>query len=251
MIVREIQDEFWLFDQRDHSALCGRMAELWGAPPFRPVPAAIQRAADIHDSGWPEWDRVPRLDPEAGRPHPYSHMPGADYHEIWERGLARGWAEGATAGLLVSLHAMRFFGHKTRPEDRALHAEQRGRQSAALRQLQAASDDVEALPEPFAAWHAWMFFWDGLSLFLCEGWDSPWTHALPTGDGREVEVRVERLDDPGPGGRVRIVPFPFRDRFGLQAKARVVPARPYATQEELDSVLARAATREARWDIQR
>jgi hypothetical protein len=250
MIVREIGGEFWLFDQRDHSALCGRMAELWGAAPFQPVPAAVQRAADIHDGGWPEWDRQPRLDLETGKPHPYSRMPEVDYYDIWERGLARGWAEGATAGLLVSLHAMRFFGHRTRPEDRAMYADQRRRQADALRRLGAASDDVEALPEPYASWHAWMFFWDALSLFLCEGWESPWTKRIPAEDGGEAEVRVERQDDAITGGIVTVSPFPFQHPFSLAVSARVIPSRRYAAQQELDDAVNRAPRREMRWSLQ-
>ena len=94
MIVREHEGDLWLFEQYQHSALCGTMARYWGAPPFAPVPAFVQRAAEIHDSGWREWDPEPRLNPATGRPHPYSDMPSADYRRIWERGLGRAWAEG-------------------------------------------------------------------------------------------------------------------------------------------------------------
>jgi hypothetical protein len=124
MIVHRVGDELWLFDQLNHSSICGDLAEAWGAAPFANVPPEVQRAAAVHDSGWPEWDRRPRLNPATGYPHPYSDMPGDDYRAIWERGLARAWAEGPLVGLLVSLHAMRFFGHKQRPKERALFERQ-------------------------------------------------------------------------------------------------------------------------------
>jgi hypothetical protein len=250
MIVRESGGTLWLFDQLEHSVLCGELARRWGAPPFRPVPESVQRAAEMHDSGWPEWDARPRLDARTGRPHPYSKMPDADYHEIWRRGLARGWVLGEESGLLVSLHAMRFFGHKTRPEDRGLYQEQRARQAEALRSLGAPHDDVEALPEPYATWHAWMFFWDGLSLFLCEGWRSPWTSSQPTGAAEQSGVRVERIgEDDAPGGSIRVSPFPFFERLSLEVGARVIPGRSYASQHELDAAVAGAERRVAAWEV--
>jgi len=249
MIVREAGGELWLFDQRDHSALCGTMAAAWGADGFGAVPEPVVRAADIHDSGWPEWDVRPRLDARTGRPHPYSDMPADDYRDIWRRGLDRGWAVGEQTGLLVSLHAMRFFGRKTEPEDRLLLAEQRSRQSHALRSLGATGDDPEALPEPFSTWHTWMFFWDGFSLFLCEGWKSPWSSRLPTGTGGEQEVRVVRSCDDMPGGEVRVDPFPFDADLSLGVAARVLPLRTFRSQGELDDAVGGAPTRRIEWHI--
>lgn len=249
MIVRALADELWLFDQDDHAALCGEMADAWGAPPFGPAPEAVRLAARTHDSGWPEWDRAPRLDPDTGRPHPYSHMPPEDYLAVWRRGLARGWDRGEGAGLLVSLHAMRFFAGRKRAEDRALLARERARQAEALAALGAAGADPEALPEPYATWHAWVFFWDALSLFLCEGWSSPWSTAVPvTAGGERVEVRAERADE-GIGGRVRVDPFPFVRELGVEAPARVIPSREYHTQAELDEALSAARGRRVVWRL--
>lgn len=253
MIVRTLADELWLFDQDDHAALCGEMADAWGAPPFGPAPEAARLAARTHDSGWPEWDRAPRLDRETGRPHPYSHMPPEDYLAVWRRGLARGWGRGEGVGLLVSLHAMRFFGRREGAEDRALLARERALEAEALAALGAAGVDPEALPEPYATWHAWVFFWDALSLFLCEGWSSPWSTTVPaTAGGERVEVRVEvRAERPeeGIGGRVRVDPFPFVRALRLEAPARVVPAREYRAQAELDEAVSAAERRNVVWRL--
>jgi hypothetical protein len=251
VIVREEGGEVWLFDQRDHSVLCGRMAEQWGAPPFEPVGAEVRTAAGGHDGGWPEWDALPRLDPRTGLPHPYSDMPAADYREIWERGLRRGWREGDVAGLLVSLHAMRFFARRKGSEDRALLARERERQADVLERLGVSVPDPLALPDPIARLHAWMFFWDGLSLFLCERWRSPWEPVVPDATGREVTLRVERGTAEGPGGLVEIDPFPFREDLGLEVTARVIPARRNRSQAELDRAVATARRERVTWKVRR
>jgi hypothetical protein len=245
VIVRRLEGELWLFDQADHAALCGVMADAWGSAGFEPVPPPVREAAGIHDLGWPEWDVRPRLHPERGEPHPYSDMPSEDYLEIWRRGLARGWSRGDAAGLMVSLHALRFFTRKKRPQDRALCEIERLRQRAALQRLGAVPADPEELPEPFATWHEWFFFWDGLSLFLCEGWDSPWKRTLPRGS-ESVDVGVSRMEE-GSGGAVVVEPYPFTTDLSLEADARVIPADRYTTQGELDDALAGADRRTLRW----
>jgi hypothetical protein len=248
MIVRRIGGELWLFEQLNHSRICGDMATAWGAEPFVEVPPEVRRAAEIHDSGWPEWDQRPRLNPGTGYPHPYSDMPDNDYLAIWERGLARGWEEGELVGLLVSLHGMRFFGHKQRPADRTLLRRQRALQRNAVRTLSGGVPDADRLPEPYATWHAWMFFWDGLSLFLCEGWDSPWSTKIPVaGGGGPVEMRVERAAQAQTGGTFILEPFPFRGELALQVPARVIPARKYAAQAQLDAAIETADQRFTHW----
>lgn len=247
MIVRAAGEELWLFDQTDHAALCGAMARAWGVAPFSAPPPQVQRAADFHDNGWREWDPRPRLDPTTGNPHPYSRMPPEDYLTIWERGLRRAWGEGEGVGLLVSLHAMRFFARKQRPEDQALYAAERRRQGEALSRLGAESTEPEALPEPYATWHEWIFFWDAVSLFLCEGWKSPWTRAIPAATGGERELRVERREGERPGGSASLEPFPFQGPLLLEVPARVIPLAGYASQEALDAAVQAAEHRTVSW----
>jgi hypothetical protein len=251
VIVREHAGALWLFDQADHGRLCGELAEAWGNPPFEAPPATVREAAGTHDDGWREWDRRPRLDPEAGRPHPYSRMPPADYREIWERGLRLARARGEEVGLLVSLHAMRFFSHKREELDRRLLARERLRQREAIRRLGYADGDPEALPEPYATWHEWMFFWDALSLFLCEGWPSPWQRSIaPVPANPSVEVTAERRElEGGPGGELLLSPNPFRVPIELVVVARTIPAEPYDAQAALDAAVAAAQPRAVRWRL--
>lgn len=247
MIVRAVGEDLWLFDQNDHAALCGAMARAWGVTPFAAPPARVRRAAEFHDNGWREWDPRPRLDPTTGHPHPYSRMPAEEYLGIWERGLRRAWEEGEEVGLLVSLHAMRFFASKQRPEDREFFAAQRRRQEEALSRLGAESIEPEALPEPYATWHEWIFLWDALSLFLCEGWKSPWMRTVPTAAGDVRELRVERRPGEHPGGSVSLEPFPFQEPLVLEVPARVIPLATYSSQEALDAAVRAAEQRTVRW----
>lgn len=251
MIVRRLAGTVWLLDQDEHGRLCGELAAGWGAQPFDPVPEFLRTAAATHDSGWVEWDRLPRLDPETGLPHPYSRMPPADYHGIWVRGLERAWARGPGVGLFVSLHAMRFFGDRDRWEDRALVARERARQNEALRSLGYSGDAPDRLPEQVAIWHEWMFFWDAVSLLLCEGWASPWRKQIPGADREaSVEVVVDRSEQDASGGVLGIEPWPFSASFELSVTARTIPDRSYPTQAELDGAVVRADTLTLRWRVE-
>jgi hypothetical protein len=251
MIVRNLEGEIWLFDQRDHSAVCGSMARFWGADPFQPVPETVCRAADTHDSGWLEWDRAPRLDPKSGQPHRYSAMPAADYRVIWGRGLQRGWEQGDLVGLLVSLHAMRFFSRKDHPADRELLARERDRQQDVLARLGYSTSTPDALPEPIATWHDWIFCWDALSLFLCEGWESPWSRRIasrPNGERVELSARRRERGEPGVG-ELRITPNAWLRSFRLEIAARVIPERFYASQAELDDALGSSRRERVSWTV--
>jgi hypothetical protein len=250
VIVRRIAGSAWLFDQDEHGRLSGDLAAAWGSPPFAPVPEFVRDAAATHDSGWAEWDRVPRLDPETGLPHPYSRMPATDYHEIWVRGLARAWGRGPGVGLFVSLHAMRFFSSRSRAADRALLASERSRQAEAMRWLGYTEGSPEHPPDPLSTWHEWFFFWDALSLLLCEGWASPWRKVIPSAlSAATVEMVVHRADEAQPGGVLWIEPWPFSAPLELSVAARSIPDRRYAMQAELDESVTGAARRTVRWKI--
>jgi hypothetical protein len=250
VIVRTVGSELWLFDQRDHSSVCGAMAEAWGADPFTPLPDDVRRAADTHDAGWPEWDRSPRLNARTGQPHPYSDMPAADYRRIWERGLERGWEQGDRIGLLVSLHGMRFFARKESREDREMVDREHARQQSALVRLVSPAASVDSLPEPYATWHEWMFCWDALSLFLCEGWEQPWTRRIPARPGGgSVELKAWREEDRGVGGTLHVAPNAWVRTFTVDIPVRIIPAREYGSQQELDDALGSRRHGSVTWTI--
>ncbi|MGH7458719.1 MAG: DUF3891 family protein [Longimicrobiaceae bacterium] len=237
MIVRELREGLALFDQQEHARLSGEMARAWGRPPFAAVPEEVVVAARVHDDGWPEWDRHPRLDPRSGRPHDYTATPPDDYLEVWERGVERGWSRGDLAGLLVSLHGCRFFRRKKRPPERAFLLRERRRQAGALARLGLGATGTGLLPEPVGSWHEWLYFWDGLSLFLCHGWPSPWRSGVESSAGtRQMVARRS-------GKGAVLSPFPFSREVRLEARARLVPERQYPDQAALDHALDSAKER--------
>ena len=89
------QSEWVLIGQVDHAALAAALAESWGAEAYAPlVPReALLTAVRHHDDGWPEWERLPALDPATGRPLNFTEMPTADTLDIWRRSIAR-WRAG-------------------------------------------------------------------------------------------------------------------------------------------------------------
>lgn len=235
MIVRPLNGSLRLFEQVDHAAVCGTLARSW-RPELGEVPETVVTAAAVHDDGWREWDRQPRLDGETGKPHPYSDMPGSDYRDVWERCLARGWARGDEIGLLVSLHGMRFFASREGPRDRAILLAERARQAGALARLGAADTRPAEPSPPWGVWHAWIYFWDALSLFMCGEFGDAMQQSVPRSSGKSVEIGCRRAET----GRIVLEPFPFRDPVELEVPYRDLARATYSSQEALDQALAGA-----------
>gem|GEM_PF-2753847 len=235
MIVRPLTGSLRLFQQIDHAAVCGTLARSW-SPELGEVPETVVTAAAVHDDGWREWDRHPRLDVGTGKPHPYSDMPGSDYREIWERCLARGWAWGDEIGLLVSLHGMRFFASREDPRDREILRGERARQAAVLARLGAPDARPADPPPPWGEWHAWIYFWDALSLFMCGEFDDAMQQSVPRRSGGSMEIGCRRAG----AERIVLQPFPFRDPVELEIPYHDLAGAPYASQEAFDQALAGA-----------
>jgi len=235
MIVRPVNGSLRLFAQVDHAAVCGALASRWHRD-LGAVPATVVTAAAVHDDGWREWDRHPRLDDGTGRPHPYSDMPGGDYREVWERCLARGWARGNEIGLLVSLHGMRFFASREDRRDRAILERERERQAGALARLGTPTSNPADPPSPWGIWHAWIYFWDALSLFMCGEFGEAMQQIVPRIPGDPVEIACRRAG----GERMVLEPFPFEGPVQLEIPYREISVEVYADQEALDRAMADA-----------
>jgi len=232
-----------LVDQVSHARISGELADAWGIGDESDDSSMVE-AADHHDDGWRAWDRHPRLNADTGEPHSYRDLPADDHLEIWERTVAAGWQRGTEVGVLISLHGCRFFTRKRRPADRAFLRRERERQAAALG-LKA--DRVPGhLPAEVALHHARMGFVDGLSLFLCDRWDSPWRTELP-GTAVTCEVVMAAADGAPEPWEVRVCPYPFRRPLRLQVQARRVRGMPFASQGALDRAVDGAEMVTLRW----
>jgi hypothetical protein len=230
-----------LIDQHEHARLSGEMAAAWDAGDG-PIAPAVVAAARQHDRGWREWDRRPRLRAETGEPHSYRDVPPDDHLAIWERTVAAGWQRGDEVGILISLHGCRFFARKERADDLAFLRRERERQGAVLG---IAADRIPRdLPPAVAADHARMAFWDGLSLFLCDRWESPWAAEAPV-NGRTGKIAVRREGE----GSITLTPFPFRHPLELEIPTRRVTGAPFGSQEAVDEALNGAAWITLRWRL--
>jgi hypothetical protein len=242
MIVRSLPGGVRiLIDQHEHARLSGEMAAAWDTGDGAIAPSVVE-AARHHDYGWREWDRSPRLRAESGEPHSYRDVPPHDHLAIWERTVAAAWERGDGVGLLVSLHGCRFFARKERPEDLAFLRRERERQGAVLG---IGADRIPRhLPPAVAADHALMAFWDGLSLFLCDRWESPWLVEAPV-SARMGRISVRREGE----GSSTLTPFPFRHPLQLEIPARRVAGAPFGSQEALDAALHGAGRITLRWRL--
>jgi len=244
MIVRSLPGGVRiLIDQHEHARLSAEMAAAWDAGDG-PIAPAVVEAARQHDRGWREWDRRPRLRVESGEPHSYRDVPPEDHLSIWERTVAAGWERGEEVGLLVSLHGCRFFARKDRSEDLSFLRRERERQGKVLG---IRADRISRhLPPAVAADHARMAFWDGLSLFFCDRWKSPWAAEAPV-SGRREEITVRREAEGA--GSVALSPFPFRHPITLEAPARRVAGAPFGSQGALDRAVDGAERITLRWRL--
>lgn len=235
MIARKGPSGLVLLTQDDHARLTGALAEAWRWPLPRPEETA--RACAMHDSGWVEWDAAPRVDAE-GSPHTYQNMPPDDYLDIWERGFSSAWAEGEWVGLLVSLHGSRFLERKRdRPEYARVLDEEAARRGAALRSIE--DSDAERA-------FLLLRYLDGLSLFLCDDWDAPWSADAPGPDGGNVKVEATRWGGDG----VVLDPWPFRvQEVRVEVPARHLGADRLGSDEELRRAFRDAAPSTLSWRL--
>lgn len=238
--------------QTDHARLCGHFAAAWGADPYRaPEPlAAVRLAADLHDEGWLEWERAPRVQHGAGRPIDFMRLPTEDHTELYRRGIRIATEADPYAGLLVSLHGtglyLRRYGymeHLTFPEVPPASRELVERFLSEQEALQARLHS-ELKPDEEALWthYRWLQGWDLLSLYVClreqSGADPFLLGIMPCyPGGPETMMRVQGA---GPG-LFRVSPWPFTaSTLTLELPVRYVPNRSYPSDQAFQEAFAMA-----------
>ena len=238
--------------QVDHQEQCALMADAWGNGAFvRPDPfGALRDATALHDEGWREWERRPKVN-DRGEPIDFPDLDRRVHAAMYGAGIARACALGDRAGLIASLHGRGLYekrlgldGPIPPLEGRPAHevafiSAERDRQARLARRI--------GLIEPLDPW-AWACFrllqaWDGLSLYLLWG-GLPHSRAgvlpqVPRGgdDPAGVPIAVRPLDavtaalDPYPFG-VEPAIFPVAGRW--------IPDRRYENADDLAEALANA-----------
>lgn len=259
MVVRPHRGRLCLTLQTDHAAASAAMATTWGGRRFAPVTRrreSVLTAVAMHDAGWTEWEKRPRIRPDNHRPYSFLEIPQAEHTVIYTRGVQTARAAHPYAGLLISLHGAGLyngrFGHMphipVRPTDPGASAlvERFLADQAAVR----ADLLAELQPDPVDLWthYRWLQAWDGLSLMLCM--------FEPT-DGREMLIGVMPVE---PGGSEEEISlkgvgpdtwslstWPFEgDRLDLAWPVRWVDDRPYESDEAFQQAFAAAPIEEQR-----
>jgi len=218
MIIRAAGDSLFFVTQADHARLAAELMHPWseGGLPEHPRRAAILAAARDHDTGWIEEDDEMHVD-ASGEPLDFIAVPVPVKHRIWPRADTDPYV-----AALVVQHAL------------TIHGQQRG--DAAWQRFFATMDalraELVAASGPGAGRtlepdYAFLQTADQLSLIFCNGWRTPFARL----GGRTI------LRD----GRLEISPDPFAGcRVPLRVPARRLPARTYASAQELRATYAAA-----------
>ncbi len=223
MIIVDEIESLTLITQPDHARLAGQILSLWRADglPDHPRRDDLLFATREHDNGWQEADSAPWFDSSRDRPHDFTSYPDSERLLIWERGIYRFAADRPLVALLIAEHA------------EALHQplDERWQEFFARLQphrqawLEAAKVDRQAIQQDYKALH----LADTLSLAVCTRRSDPFRFA-----GYQVRVVEERL---------LLDPFPLAGTTTFRLPCRRIPNRPYGSDTEIGSALARA-----RWE---
>jgi len=223
MIVRRDGADWLYINQVDHSRLAGRLMAAWQADGFpgRPTHARVLRATSEHDLGWQEPDAAPTVSPE-GQPLDFMTVPLAIKQPPFGRAVAALETEDPYVAALVAQHAVTVYRrYAADPAWRAFFAH-----------LEARRDDLVAQTAPagfdsFLQDYTMVAVGDLFSLVFCNGWPDPYL----------MESYQAILRD----GRLTISPDPFAGAtVALEVVARRIPARVYASDQDLRDTLAAA-----------
>jgi hypothetical protein len=230
MIVRRDGHDWLVMTQPDHAALAGDLMEAWRADglPDRPTRARVLRALREHDDGWRETDAAPLVDAE-GNPYDYMKIPLPIRQGIWPRTVDRLAADDAYVAALVAQHAVTVY--------RRYHADpawqdfftQMGqrRDDLVARVMTESASAGSASFGSFLLDYTVLGVGDLFSQVFCNGWPQPYLI-----EGYQAILRDDRLT---------ISPDPFDGAtVALEVVARRIPARPYASDQDLRDTLAQA-----------
>lgn len=235
MIIRPDGSDLLLIRQHDHSVLAGRIMAAWCADglPARPSRDRVLAATREHDIGWDPEDAAPTVNPETAAPHDFVSAPLEQRHRPWARAIDQLAEEDPYVAALVAQHAItvyRRYAHDPAWEGffRML-TERRDDLFARFSESQQATAAPEggAPVDSFLQDYAIVGLGDLFSLIYCNGWPEPYL--------------MESYQAILHGDRLQIAPDPFAGAsVPLDVEARRIPARLYASDEDLRITLAAA-----------
>jgi hypothetical protein len=209
MIVRDLGDAWQVVLQTDHADLSAGLARAWRAP----LPASLVIAAERHDDGWAVWEQAPRVDAD-GKPVNFLEVDVRSHLAFYRAGIAAITEQDEGAGLLVSMHGAGIYRQRYGLDP-----------GMGLARAGEAQDEVDAFvaeqeakfgsePGDRRGDYELLQLFDRLSLYFC---------MRDVEGGEAAELQGYRLEPIAPW-RVRLSPFPFRDRSGhFSLVRRVLP----------------------------
>lgn len=254
MVVHPVNGKLCLTLQTNHARVCREMAEAWGNDRFDGVERdreSVLRATAMHDEGWTEWEKRPRIRPDNGRPYSFLEIPQVVHTEIYTRGVQLAREADPYAALLISLHGLGLYngryGHlpqlPVRPTDPG--AEDAVMRFFASQGLQQAELIAQVKPDLIALWtyYRWLQAWDGLSL-MATMFEAEEGLVISIGPMpfRIGEMGAEPMIMRGIApGSWRVEPWAFaEDQLELTWPVRYLPDRRYENDEAFQEAFAAA-----------
>lgn len=247
MIRREEKEGWILIGQHDHAELAGDIMRYWGNGRFakpRPYDEVLFGVKE-HDSGWKEWDRSPKINPENRYPMNFMEMDFQDQYDIWTRCFKKHSAEHPYASALIALHFRRFNEKIIKKNTdnggaEALQSQMNGFISDALN-INVSNSVSNHLPEQVKVDLRFIQIGDVISLTLCHGWSEIEIEDVPV----DYEGSLEELSIKSDDGKNFIVsPYPFSEpSIGFSIRGRMIKQKEFSDDDEL-----RKRLRESRYE---
>ena len=255
MMIRETAEgNFFLVDQSDHTELAGQFAAHWGNDKFerlRPYDSMVFGTSH-HDDGYREWERLPPINSEKGRPAALGEPLGYPGQlDCYVRNIDWVHSHDPYAGLIVSMHrtglwqqryetiqssTRAYIGAKAISSEVAVITE---RLEAAQKEHRKSLGNGDATFER-ELWTNYrnLQLYDLLSIyFCCEGWTEGSLNEHTIGP---VPVSYETNDEatfnitPLDSGKLKIDPFPFDAApFAVTVRGREMAPMVGASDEEI------------------
>jgi len=237
MIRREQNDGWILITQDDHAKLSGQVIAHWGNNEFaKPEPFdEVLFALREHDSGWKEWDSMPKVNPETGYPANFMEMSSQDQCEIWSRCYKSHSTTHPYASTLIALHFSKFNQSNIRKDTNNELANSllnnMKRFVADKLDLKVSNSHLERIPDDLRINLKLLQIGDIISLNFCHGWRSIKITEVPFDyNGSEATLKIESKD----GFNYTIAPYPFnKSNLKFNIKGKKLGMKSFSDDEEL------------------
>lgn len=244
-----------LISQVEHARLSYELACDWGAAGVAPLVPRGELLATIlhHDDGWLEWERLPGVDPQSGRPLNFLEMPIDEAVVIWQRSIAIAAETGPLSAYLVAGHFATLLSRAREAHESDAHWQgiadsflnrQAGDRAGWLAAWQSAGDAREVPPRSRALADrglAQLQLFDALSVWLCLA-ELAEAVVFPTPQGPELTWI------PLASGEIAVDPWPWcRPLVRAAVTGRIVAAGRYGDRGALAK--ASSETGNLQWTI--